>query len=450
MKFLSRVIWSEGMHLGPHHFQTQSRYFEDSLWFLSGNLRQNPWGLIHLSLDQEAIHNGSAILAYASGIFPDGLIFDLPGCDSAPPAVHLPDLFTPTDTDVILHLAIPSRRDHGLDCDPAPASGARYSPEKRSLRDETISEDESSVTFGRKNLVLCSQSQLKDSSVSIPVARILRDGRGGFVTDHDFIPPSLRIGANESLVLRLQRLVEAIEEKVAVVDRGKHAAGAFEAGTSALDVSNYWFLHALCSALPALRNHIASKRSHPEDVYHDLVKLAGALCTFSLDSDPSRIAPYDHRNLSSVFQALDLHIRRHLEIVMPSNCVTLQFERSDQFIYVAPVKDERCLRRARWIFGIRSDIGEANLLRLTPGRAKICSAEGVLKLVKLALPGMELTHIPVPPADLHAQADMHYFSISQQGPCWEHILYTRQVGLYLPQELGRSAFELTVILENKA
>ena len=204
MKFLSRVVWSEGMHLGPHHFQTQSRYFEDSLWFLSGNLRQNPWGLIHFSLDLEAIRNGSAVLAFASGIFPDGLIFDLPGSDVAPPAVNLTELFTPTDTELILHLAVPSRRDHGLDCDASTTAGTRYSPIERSLRDETISQDEFPVTFGRKNLVLLSQAQLSQTSVSIPVARVRRDGRGGFLTDPDFIPPCLRISANEPLILLLQ------------------------------------------------------------------------------------------------------------------------------------------------------------------------------------------------------------------------------------------------------
>ena len=79
MKFLSRVVWSEGMHLGPHHFQTQSRYFEDSLWFLSAHLRRNPWGLLALALDAEAIRNGTAVLRYASGIFPDGLAHDAEG-----------------------------------------------------------------------------------------------------------------------------------------------------------------------------------------------------------------------------------------------------------------------------------------------------------------------------------------------------------------------------------
>jgi predicted component of type VI protein secretion system len=42
MKFLSRVVWSEGMHLGPHQFQAKSRYFEDTPWFLNSNLRQTP------------------------------------------------------------------------------------------------------------------------------------------------------------------------------------------------------------------------------------------------------------------------------------------------------------------------------------------------------------------------------------------------------------------------
>ena len=81
MKFLSRVVWSEGMHLGPHHFQAQSRYFEDTLWFLNAYLHQEPWVFLHFSIDAAALKNGVATLSYASGILPDGLVFDLPDCD---------------------------------------------------------------------------------------------------------------------------------------------------------------------------------------------------------------------------------------------------------------------------------------------------------------------------------------------------------------------------------
>ena len=48
---------------------------------------------------------------------------------------------------------------------------------------------------------------------------------------------------------------------------------------------------------------------------------------------------------------------------------------------------------------------------------------------------------------MRAQADMHYFSVSMAGPCWQHILQTKQVGVYLPGDLGDAQFDLTVILE---
>jgi len=447
MKFLSRVVWSEGMHLGPHHFQTQSRYFEDTLWFLNSNLRQEPWGFLHFSIDTEALRNGLAILNFASGILPDGLIFDLPDCDSVPDPAQLSGLFASTDSEIILHLAIPPRLDQGLDCDLGGGPSARYGAVQRTLRDDSVGQGENSVSFARKNLALLSQAQLTDHTVSFPIARVFRDGTGGFACDPDFIPPCLRISACESLVLLLHRLVQAIDEKIASTRNMRLGSGRFELGTSALDVANYWFLHALCSTLPALRHHLQDRRSHPEEVYRDLVRLAGALSTFALESARDEIPQYRHRDLTSTFRELDSLIRRYLEIVAPSNSVTLQFSKADNYIYAAEVKDERCLRRARWIFGIRSSLTDSLILRQTPKLIKVCSAEGVAKLVQRALPGLELMHLPVPPAALHAQADMHYFSISLSGACWRHILQTKQVGVYLPGDLGDASFELTIITE---
>jgi type VI secretion system protein ImpJ len=75
-----RVVRSEGMHLGSHHLQTQSRYCEDTLWLLNSNLRQEPWGFLQYSIDVEALHNGLAILSFSSGIPPGDLgdaTFDL-------------------------------------------------------------------------------------------------------------------------------------------------------------------------------------------------------------------------------------------------------------------------------------------------------------------------------------------------------------------------------------
>ena len=45
---------------------------------------------------------------------------------------------------------------------------------------------------------------------------------------------------------------------------------------------------------------------------------------------------------------------------------------------------------------------------------------------------------------------MHYFSISAAGACWQHILQTKQVGVYVPGDIRDASFELTVILEANA
>ena len=72
------------MYLGPHHFQAQARYFEDSIHFAASSLWFAGYGLAACELDAEAIHNGTLALIRARGIMPDGLAFEMPDCDALP------------------------------------------------------------------------------------------------------------------------------------------------------------------------------------------------------------------------------------------------------------------------------------------------------------------------------------------------------------------------------
>lgn len=448
MRFLSRVVWSEGMYLSPHHFQTQSRYFEDSMAFLAASMWREPWGLLHAELDLKALRNGTASLLHASGIFPDGLAFDLPNSDPAPPIRNLLEVFPSTEAVLPLYLTVPRRRDDGFDCDLGTTpNGGRFVRMQRLLRDETNGMDEREIELGQKNIRLMTEAELSPELLSIPIANVLRDGRGQLVCDEEFVPACLRISASEPLLLLVRRLLDSIGEKSAAIGRSARRHGRFEAGTAALDVANYWFLHALHCAIAPLQHLVSTRHAHPEDVFLELSRLAGALCTFALDSDPRQLPAYDHRNPGPVFRTLDAHIRRHLEIVVPSNTVTLDFHPSEPYIHAADVRDERCFRHARWVLGVRSSLGESDLLKLVPRLVKVCSLKFVPELVKRALPGMTLTHLPVPPTALRAEADMQYFAVDTTGPCWEHIQQTRNVGIYIPGEISNPEFDLTVIVE---
>ena len=448
MKFLSPVVWSEGMYLAPHHFQTQSRYFEDSIAFLASSLWREPSGILHLEMDTKAIANGNISLLHGSGILPDGLTFDMPSSDSLPSVRSLSSLVLPSDGELLLHLAVPIRDHLGADDDARTETvEARYTGVHRSLRDETNGVDEYEVELAQKNIRIVSTGELSSGLLSLPVARIVRDSSGTFTYDADFVPCSLRLSASDALTLLMRRLIESLAEKSATIGRPVQATGLLQIGSLPMEIANYWFLHALHSALPPLRHLVQTRHAHPSECFAELSRLAGALCTFALDSDPRDLPSYDHRNPGPSFRALYGHILRHLEIIVPSNTVTLTFVSAGPYMYGAPVADERCLRRARWVLGMRSSIGESEQLRQVPRLVKVCSERFVPELVKRALPGMTLTHLPVPPSALRAAADMQYFAIDTAGPCWQHILHTRSVGIYIPGEISDPEFSLSVILD---
>jgi type VI secretion system protein ImpJ len=444
MKFLSRVVWSEGMYLGPQHFQTQSRYFEDSIQFAVSSLWRHPYGLLGCGLDEEALRNGTLALVHARGVFPDGLPFLMPECDAIPPPRPVGELFPPTQDRLMAALAVPARKPQGLTTAlTGGAEHARFLAETRILRDETTGGDERPVQMGRKNIRLVLDSEPAEGLVTLPVARMMRDGAGHIVFDPEFIPPCLQIGASERLMLLLGRLVEILEQKSSSISGVPASQGDF----SPRDIANFWLQHAVNSSLAPLRHLWISKRGHPEELFVESSRLAGALCTFKLDSHPRMLPLYDHEHLSECFQALDSHIRAHLETLVPTNCVSIPLKKTQDYFYEGEVSDTRCLGRARWFLGIRSNLGEAEVINRTSQLAKVCSAKFVSELVKRAVAGLTLTHQPVPPSAIPVKLEMQYFSINRFGPFWDHIVRTRQVGIYIPGELPDPDVELLVILE---
>src|SRR5580700_12300883 len=116
MKSLSRVVWSEGMYLGPQHFQAQNRYFEDSVHSSTSSLWFQPYGLSGYELDAEALRNGTVSLVHARGMFADGLNFHMPEFDELPQPRQIADLFPPMQESVELLLAIAEHRTDGFNC----------------------------------------------------------------------------------------------------------------------------------------------------------------------------------------------------------------------------------------------------------------------------------------------------------------------------------------------
>jgi type VI secretion system protein ImpJ len=451
MNYLSKIVWFEGMYLAPQHFQAQNRAFDGLVHFTTSTLWFEPYGLVGYELDAEALRNGVVSLVHARGFFPDGLAFHVPQNDPPPPARSIDDWFPPTCESLKVYLAVPPHKPQGSNCaitDQQKQDHMRYIAEVSLLHDENTGRDEKPVHLGRKNMQFLFETESQEDLITVPIGRIMRDGAGHLIYDAGFIPPCLQISASPRLMLIVRRLVDILAEKSATLSQARRGASTFRAGFSSEDVASFWFVHAVNSSLSVLRHLYLSERGHPEQLYVEMARLGGALCTFGLESQPQSLPAYDHLQLDRCFGALDEHIRKHLELVVPTNYVQIALTSAGRYSFEGSVTDQRCVGRSRWILAIRSDIGEADLISRAPRLVKICSSQLLPELVKTALPGLTLTHLPVPPSAIAPKVDYQYFGVSKAGACWEHIVETRKVGVYIPGELPSPEVELLVLLES--
>jgi type VI secretion system protein ImpJ len=450
IKQLSKVVWVEGMCLGPQHFQAQRQSFEDLIQFSSSNLWFEPYGFAGFKLDAESLRNGVVALSHARGIFPDGLVFHMPESDALPPSRMIGDAFPPTHESLRVMLAVPRYRQNAANCVLA-VNGSepttRYIAEEHPLCDENTGEDTRPVFLGRKNIRFVFDNENSGDLLILPIARIMRDGTGHYVYDPAFIPPCLQASASERLMMILHRLIEILDEKSATLSISRRGASKFQTAFSSSDVASFWFVHTINSSLTVLRHLYQSERGHPEQVYSEMSRLAGALCTFGMESHPQTLPAYDHLNLDKCFHALDEHIRTHLELVVPTNCISIPLKSTGRYAYEGEITDQRCVGRARWILAVQSNIGEPELITKAPRHVKVCSSELLPELVKTALPGLSLTHLPVPPSAIAPKVDFQYFGVSRTGSVWEHIVKTRKVGIYVPGEFPNPELELLIVLE---
>jgi len=214
MRNLSKVVWQEGMHLAQHHFQVQNRYFEDSIAFALSQLFFKPYGLAGYDLDAEALRNGTVAVVHARGVMPDGLGFHFPDADPLPPPREVRELFSPTQESHVVLLAIPPYRAGQANCALAPTAadaGARYLAEQSPVADDLTGRDEKPVSLGRKNFRLLLDAEVSGDVVALALARVRRDGAGAFIYDPDYIPPLLQVGASESLMELLRRVIEVLD-----------------------------------------------------------------------------------------------------------------------------------------------------------------------------------------------------------------------------------------------
>ena len=80
-----------------------------------------------------------------------------------------------------------------------------------------------------------------------------------------------------------------------------------------------------------------------------------------------------------------------------------------------------------------------------PRLLKVASATHIEQLVRHALKGVPLTHVPTPPNSIPVKMNYQYFSLSQSGGAWESVMRARNFAVYIPGDFPDPQVELIVL-----
>ncbi|MFM2085383.1 MAG: hypothetical protein RLZZ237_252 [Pseudomonadota bacterium] len=210
MSLPSKLLWSEGLAIGPQQFQQLDRYHEARLQRLASLINPHLWGVQTINWNSDALANNSLRAETMSLVFQDGEMYEAPLGDVLPSAVDLSTLPS-SEHSFTFYAALPAMQAHGGNVS---ASGARYvqaDVETPDLYSEAVSIE---VAYLKKRVRLLSQLDPLHDYLAIPLIRLRRAGNGSFDIDTSFIPPGLSISAEPALQTMLDSLLERMGAKI--------------------------------------------------------------------------------------------------------------------------------------------------------------------------------------------------------------------------------------------
>jgi len=447
MPLLEPVIWAKGTVLNPQHLQIQDRFLVDTLQFNLQALTFRPWGFQRLRLDEQALTTGLVALSEAAGIMADGLLFEIPASDPAPPPRPIADHFAADQETLDVFLAVPQYREQGMNvANERRDVETRYRAEIAMMRDENTGLSEKPVMVARKNLRLLFEDENREGSSTLRIARVRKTPAGLFQSDPHFVAPLLNLNASDYLLSIARRLVEILSAKSSTLAGARRQKNQSLADFTASDIASFWLLYTINTAFPEISHIFETRGGHPEALFAAMLSLAGALTTFSRKIHPRDLPAYNHDDLGACFTDLDEKLRLLLETVVPSNFVSLPLKQVQPNIYAVSIDREEYLRNTRIYLAITAEAGQAEMIGRVPHLVKICGADHIDYLVQRALPGVPLTHTVSPPAAIPVKLNYQYFSLNQSGGPWETIVRSRNLAAYVPGDFPNPQLELVILL----
>lgn len=445
-----RPLWNEGALLSPQQFQQQAAWESFRAAGVSALACPFPWGVERIELDESLLTSSLIRISHLRLWLKDGTLYDSQTSD-LPPEPREINSAQFADSDVItVVIALPLMQSGINNVQQNSVIADRplcYREEWVSVQDAFGSEEES-IAVARFNFSVRFAHENNESWRTCPVARLIRNGQGGWRQDPAFIPPVVLFSASQTLYERLVLLNRQLRSRRQRLMSMRRESNERLADFAVADVSLFWLLNALNSHARVLSEFERFPARHPEQVWAELARLAGSMLTFSLDSDPDAIPGYDHAEPAKTFLPLFELIAGLLEASLPSRVIALEMSRPDDQTWKASLYDIRLREEADLYLSVRSDIPPWQIADKFPALCKAGSPDEVSAISSVALKGIPLIAVSRVPAALPVRLENQYFALDMESAAARDMLEQGVCMFYVPSLLGTLELELFAVLRS--
>ncbi len=444
MSWYSKVVWSEGLFLRPHHFQQNDRYLENLLESRVRSISPYPWGFSALEIDRDLTQQSRIGLRRAAGVMPDGTPFSMPDSSPLPAAIEVPENAAGQLVWLSLPLAAANTREVE---DALNGSASRYLPSTEMLIDSTASlrtEEEIDVAHPRLTLELRKTS--KAGYVGLALGRILEVRDRAVLFDEKFAPPVLVCSAYPVIEGWLDRVIGWIDNKLEELAR--YAADPTAGG--GLQSADYFVLQLLNRNIPVLKHMRRSRFIHPERLFSTFLALAGELATFTTAERRARDYPaYDHDDLENCFAPVVRDIQDYLSANLGRRAIRLEIVERAPNAFMSTIRDRALVRNATLVLEVAARRPLTEIQAQFPQLFKVGPNTKMNEIVHAHLPGINLVHLPTPPPQIRALTDHVYFYLDRTSPLWPEFSTASSIGMHFSGDWPDLELELWAVLEGR-
>ena len=247
----------------------------------------------------------------------------------------------------------------------------------------------------------------------------------------------------------LRQQIEILATRGNALMSQRREKGADQAEFTASEVVEYWLLHSINTYLPELRHYANVRGGHPELLYLSLIRLVGALSTFTLSGTFNDELPqYDHDELGLCFSKLHDRLRSLIETVRKTNVVVVPLDPKERLMWRGRITESSWLQNSQMYLSVTSDLPVSTLVANFPRLARLSGPNEIEVLVRKALTGLDLMHVPNPPSSIPVRMGNEYFRLSPNPVnLWQGVTQALELAAFVPAELGTPRMELLIVLE---